>query len=105
ALLGLAAIGGLLLALGRTLFRFTPLLLAVLTGLSIALDSAPDAISLRDAALTQFGTFCGAVILFVAIVEFTRAFKGSWQHIALRIAGSWIAASAILVLALRLAKS
>jgi hypothetical protein len=42
--------------------------------------------------------------MIAAIAFISAALPAFWQRIGIRIAGSWIAASAILVLALRLAK-
>jgi urease accessory protein len=103
-LLGLAALGGLWIALGRSPLRLTSLLIAGLTGLAVALDSPPDAIRLHEAVLMQIGTLCGALVLFAALQEIAARFKRDWQRMGMRILGSWIAASAILVLGLRLAK-
>jgi urease accessory protein len=103
-LLVLAAINGAWVAVARPFLRLIPLLLAALTGLNVALDSPPDAISVREAILTQLGTFCGAMILFAGAAEIVARLKRDWQRIGARILGSWLAASAILVLALKFAK-
>lgn len=104
ALFGLAALSGIWIAAGRTPLHLTPLLIAGLTGLVVALDSPPDAILLREALLMQIGTFCGALALFTALQEIASRLRHGWQHVGVRILGSWTAASAILVLALRFAK-
>jgi hypothetical protein len=44
-----------------------------------------------------------AMVLAAASAWLSGALPGRIRHIAIRIAGSWIAASAIMVLALRLA--
>ena len=103
-LLALAFIGGALVALAKPLPRPLIGLLTAATGIAIALDSPPDAISLREAALMQIGTFWGATILLFVIYECARRLTRGWQRVGVRILGSWIAASAVLVLALRLAK-
>ncbi len=103
-LLGLAALCGVWIAVGRTPLRFTPLMIAGLTGLVVALDSPPHAILLRQAILMQIGTVSGALALFTVLQEIACRLRRDWQHIGLRILGSWAAASAILVLALRFAK-
>jgi hydrogenase/urease accessory protein HupE len=102
-LLALAALAGLLLALARPLPQLVGLLLAAATGLAIALDSPPDAISISEANVTLLGTGFGATVLLLAVVEIGSRLTLSWQRIGARILGSWIAASAILVLALRFA--
>lgn len=100
--LAVAASAGLLVALSRPLPRSLGVLLAGATGLALALDSPPEAISLRDANLALLGTAIGAVLVLLALLQVTTRLTRGWQRIGARIAGSWIAASAILVLALRL---
>jgi urease accessory protein len=99
--LAVAASAGLLVALGRPLPRPVGVLLAAAGGLALALDSPPEAISLRDANLALLGTATGAVIVLLALLQGTTRFTRGWQRIGARIVGSWSAASAILVLALR----
>jgi urease accessory protein len=103
-LLALAAISGAAVALANPFFRFLPIMLASLTGLAVALDSPPDVISIREAIVIQLSTFCGALILFGLVIEAASRLDREWQHIGARILGSWITASAILVLALRLSE-
>ena len=101
-LLAFAAITGLLVALARPLPQGLGVLLAAAIGLSLALDSPPEALSLMQANLTLLGTALGAVLLLLALLQATSRLRQHWQRIGARIVGSWIAASAILVLALRL---
>jgi len=100
--LAVAASAGLLVALARPLPRSVGVLLAGAVGLAVALDSPPEAISLRDANLALLGTAIGAVLVLLALLQVTTRLTRGWQRIGARIAGSWIAATAILVLALRL---
>ena len=104
ALLTLAAVSGLLVALARPLPGAVGGVLAAATGLALALDSPPDAIILREANLTLLGTALGASTMLAAVVQLASRLRRDWQRIGVRIAGSWIAASAILVLALRFAR-
>ena len=100
-LLALTAITGLLVALARPLPQGPGVLLASAIGLSLALDSPPEVLSLKEANLTLFGTALGAALLLLALIQGTSRLRHHWQRIGARIAGSWIAATAILVLALR----
>jgi len=100
--LAVAASAGLLVALARPLPRSVGVLLAGAVGLAVALDSPPEAISLRDANLALLGTAIGALLVLLALLQLTTRLTRGWQRIGARIAGSWIAATAILVLALRL---
>ena len=103
-LLGLATIIGLLVALARPLPRSIGWLLGGAVGLSLGLDSPPDAIPLTQAYVTMLGTALGAAIILLALVQVTSRLRRDWQRIGMRIFGSWIAASAILMLAFRLVR-
>jgi urease accessory protein len=103
-LLAFAALAGLLVALGRPLPRVLGWLLGAATGTTVALDSPPEAISLRDANLTLAGTALGLTIALMLLVQGASRLRLGWQRIGVRILGSWIAASAILVLALRIVR-
>ena len=65
--------------------------------------SPPETISLHEAVLMLTGTFCGGVAALALLTAAAAWLAHLWRAIALRVAGSWIAAIAILVLALRLA--
>jgi urease accessory protein len=99
--LGGALVAGLLAALARPMPETLGCILAVLLGFCIALDSPPEAISLAEANLMLVGTGLGAALLLIAAIAIASLLKGRWPRIAARILGSWIAASAILVLVLR----
>jgi urease accessory protein len=103
ALLVFAMMAGLLAALARPLPPAFGALLAAAVGLSLGLDSPPEAITLRDANLALIGTALGAATVLLVLVQGTSRLRRDWQRIGARIVGSWIAASAILVLALRVA--
>jgi len=99
----LAAVMGALVALARPLPMMGGGMLAAATGLAIGLDSPPEAISISKANLALLGTALCAPTVLVALAWFASMLHRDWQRIGMRIAGSWIAASAIMVLALRLA--
>jgi urease accessory protein len=104
ALLASAALNGAAVALARPLPQMLGVTLAAATGLALALDSPPDAILLLEANLALLGTVAGVVILLSAIVAISARLTRYWQRVGIRIVGAWIAASAILVLTLRLAR-
>jgi hypothetical protein len=54
--------------------------------------------------LALIGTALSAMLLVVLLAALPPRFSRDWQRIGLRIVGSWIAASAVLVLALRLGR-
>jgi len=76
-------------------------LVALLSGIALGLDSPPEAIFLREAVAMLLGTACGGAGA-LAMIAFAASAAARWRHgIVLRVAGSWVAAIAILVLALR----
>ncbi len=100
-LLGFAL--GALVAWGRTLPEAVGIALGSAIGFAIALDSPPEVLSVREANFMLIGTGFGGTILLIVVVEAASRLRGGWRSVAARILGSWIAASAILVLALRFA--
>jgi urease accessory protein len=100
-LLAAAAVAGLLVALAWPLPELIGIVLGAAIGLSLALDSPPEALRLSDANLTLVGTAIGAALLLFAAIQIIAHLRGDWARIGARVLGSWIAASAILVLALR----
>jgi urease accessory protein len=103
ALLLLAAIAGLLVAWGRPLPWVVVALLAAAAGLAIGLDSPPEAVSIAEANLTLIGTALSGTAFLAVLALLASRLRRDWQRIGLRIAGSWISASAVMVLALRFA--
>ena len=102
--LALAVVIGLLIALARPLPLLVCAALSAVAGFAIAFDSPPDAITINEAILMQLGTFLAASLYLAAIIAIASLLDRDWQRIGMRIVGSWFAASAILVLAVRLAR-
>ena len=99
-----AALIGLLVALAMPLPLAVSTGIAAVTGAALGLDSPPQAISLAEATAMLIGTGLGACGALAILVIAVRALRRDWQRIGMRIVGSWIAASAVLVLALRYAR-
>ncbi len=99
-----ALIAGILAAVARPLPEPLGCALAAAAGLAVALDSPPNVISVSEANLMLFGTLLGATTLLWVVIGCASRLTRPWQRIGLRVIGSWIAASATLVLALQLAK-
>jgi urease accessory protein len=99
-----AAVLGLLVALARPLplIGVGPIVFAL--GVALELDSVPQEISMRATLLTLSGTAVTAFALPALLAVPAAHLNRGWQCIAVRVLGSWIAASAILVLALRFAR-
>ena len=74
---------------------------AIIVGCAVGLDSPPDAVSLREAVWTLIGTGCGAVAALALMTGAAALIRWAVRPIALQVAGSWLAAIAVLVLALR----
>ena len=104
ALLMLAALMGLLVAIGRSLPVLATLTLTLVTGAALALNTPPQAITIPIAIVAQLGGAITALAVLGLVAFIASKAEDRWPHIGVRIAGSWIAASAILVLALRLAR-
>jgi hypothetical protein len=102
-LLATAGSAGALVALAQPVPAASTLVAGV-SGIALGLDSPPQAISLTVAAQMLVGTAVGAWLALAVVVTCTRGLMRAWQGIGVRILGSWVAASAILVLALRFAR-
>jgi len=77
-------------------------LLAATAGTALALDSPPQAVTIAAAYATLAGTALGACAMLLVIATVASHATAHWQRLGLRILGSWIAASAMLVLAVQL---
>jgi hypothetical protein len=75
--------------------------LAFVSGAALGLDSPPQSIFLREAVAMLIGTACGDIAMLAIVALAASAIARLWQGVVLRVAGSWTAAIAILVLALR----
>jgi urease accessory protein len=102
ALLIAMGVLGLLIALawGPPLLAW---ILAAVAGLTFALDSVPEVTSTDEIVRMLIGSGIGAALVLVIVAEACVFLRGNAPRIVMRVLGSWIAASAILVLALRIA--
>lgn len=100
-LMAIAAPCGLIAAAGIAMPAWLLAPTALICGIALGLDSPPDVVSLSDALLMLIGTACGGVAALAAAVTAASALSRPWHGVATRVAGSWIAAVAILALALR----
>jgi urease accessory protein len=103
-LLALAALSGTAAAAAPRLPPLVSALTAAACGLAIALDSSPDAPTAAGQAAALAGTALGATMALLYLVLLADLPRRPWQRIAVRILGSWTAASAIMVLALTAAR-
>jgi len=102
-LVGAVAVG-LITAAGVPLPLVVGAPLAAAIGMAVGLDSPPQATSLRAAYAALVGTGVGAALLVGTITMVAGRMTRPWQRIGVRLLGSWVAASALMVLALRLVR-
>jgi predicted membrane channel-forming protein YqfA (hemolysin III family) len=79
-------------------------LLIVAVALGIVFDSVPHEIRPEPTLLSLSGTILGAWLIVSVIAVIAAEPRHEWMRIAIRVLGSWSAASALLVLALRLTR-
>lgn len=98
--LGGAALCALAVVAALPLPRWALFALAALIGAGIGLGSAPEGRfeSARWSSLA--GTGLGAFLAVIVVGALVDRLRPSWARVGIRIAGSWLAASALLVLAL-----
>lgn len=102
-LLGVAAVIGLLIAANLRIPFLLCLIVAALIGFLLGLDSTQAVLVGKAKFFSLLGSGLGLCFLFLYPLSFADYFGDrSWQKIGVRIVGSWVAASAILVLALSL---
>jgi HupE/UreJ protein len=103
-LVGVALSGALVAGAFRLpLLVLGPLALAI--GAAIGLDSPPEVISVQEGVVMLIGTGLGATIGLALVVEAAARMARDWQRIGVRVLGSWTAASALLAIAVRFARS
>ena len=76
--------------------------LVVATAAALLFDSVPQSVSVRETLLSLSGTALSAFLAAVCVVRLVELLQRDWQRIGIRIVGSWMAATALLVLAMRL---
>lgn len=103
-ILAIAGVSGILVAVGLPALRVVSAGLAAILGAALALDSVPEAISMRASLIELAGTAAGAGLIVTIVAALAAAGKRPWQRIGARILASWTAASAIFVLALQFAR-
>lgn len=100
-ILVLSAVIGLLIAIAPKVALLWSGVVALLAGFLLGIDSAQEELSSKDKLVTLFGS--GVAIYMLALYPMALADylnEKAWQKIGIRIVGSWVAASSLLVLAL-----
>lgn len=103
-ILALSAAVGLLVAISLQMAAYWRMLIVLLAGFLLGIDSTQETFVGKDKFLSLFGS--GIAIYFLALYPLALADflnKKAWQKIGIRVIGSWVAASSLMVLALSLA--
>jgi urease accessory protein len=103
-LLAATLVFGALIAADWALPKLLTALLAATTGVALGLDSPPQAMTIAEGNLMLAGTGLGACALLSLAMLVAGFAHAGWPRIALRIAGSWLATIALLVLAVALVR-
>jgi hydrogenase/urease accessory protein HupE len=103
-LLSGAALAGLAAAVGWPMPSILGAPLALIVGAAIGLDSPPRAASIAAANAALAGTALAAFAAVALIAAVAARLRRGWPRIGVRVLGSWIAAAAILVVTLQLAR-
>ena len=100
-LLIVATLIGLVIISGVTVPQLIFVILGVVTGYMVGLDSAPENLNTKATVVSLFGSGVGIyfMLLYAMALSETLSIK-QWQLIAVRVLASWLSASAIMVLAL-----
>ncbi len=99
----LSAAVGLFIAISPQVTPLWSAVIALLAGFFLGIDSAQEELSGKEKFLTLFGS--GVAIYMLPLYPMVLAdhfAKKAWQKIGIRIVGSWVAASSLLVLTLSL---
>jgi hydrogenase/urease accessory protein HupE len=98
-----SAILGMLIAANKSIDNYIVLFGVSFAGFCLGIDSAQEALSGVDRMVSLLGSGVGVLLLLgLSLLLVDNLKKKDWQKIGLRVVGSWIAASAFLVLALSL---
>lgn len=96
-----AAVTGILVTLKMAVSSYWCSLVLALAGFLVGMDSAQESLPGRDRMISLIGSSIGIFLLVIyamGLADYCN--KRAWQQIGVRVIGSWIAASALLVLAL-----
>ena len=100
-ILALSAAIGLVIAIAPKVALLWCGIIALLAGFFLGIDSAQEELAGKEKLVTLFGSgvaICFLVLYPMALANYLN--KKAWQKIGIRVLGSWIAASSLLVLAL-----
>lgn len=99
-----AVLTGVLVIIARPLPISLYAIMALVSATLLGLDSGQQGLSIKEKTVTFLGSGISVYLLLLYATGFAEFFsKQYWQKIAVRVLGSWITASALLVLSLGLA--
>lgn len=98
----LAFVFGVLVAGKPFLPRRACLAASLVTGFVLGTDSISPVAETGKLIVTIFSTTTGLAIALLMVISWGDYFTRDWQKIGIRVAGSWIAASALLIFALQI---
>lgn len=102
-LLACAALTGLAVAAALAMPATADVALGLIVGGAVGLSSGPSGVDGRTYVVMLFGTGLASIGLTAYVTVMVSIIHRAWLHIVVRVLGSWLAASALLVLALGLA--
>lgn len=98
-----AAVTGLLIAASPKIGIYWYFVVGVVAGFSLGFDSAQETLSGKEKVIALFGSGVGIYFFSLYPVSFAEFCNNkNWLRTGIRVIGSWIAASALLVLAMEI---
>lgn len=101
-LLGVALVAAATVTSGLRPPMAAGMALALIGGVAIGLDAQPEAQTLPSAVLPAVATVLSGTLLALVVAALVLSRDKFWQEVAVRVAGSWITASAALSFSWRL---
>jgi len=101
-LLVIAILLGLLVAIRPALPVITCLCLSFIAGFVLGMDSSPGTANIWTEIVAIISTTTGLGIALLIVIGWGDYFRKNWQQVGIRVIGSWIATSALLVFTLGL---
>lgn len=93
---------GIWVATARKMMPSARFFLAMLVAGAVVADSVQEGIPQEKFLLATLGVLAGASVLVLNLGVIVEELKPQWARIGVRVAGSWIAAASLMVLALKL---
>ena len=101
-LLVVASSIGIWVATARKMLPSARFVLAMLVAGAVVADSVQEGVPQEKFLLATLGVLAGASVFILNLGVIVEMLKPQWARIGVRVAGSWIAAAALMVLALKL---